>query len=95
MQILYTVNVDIFALYIFLRHSRFLNVHENMYNVKITFIMSFSGNIVKNVNINAREIVNFRNFGKIYTRKNIYIHSIARCKNSSNVDSRTKFIDLW
>ena len=46
-----------------------------MYNLKITFVMSFRGNIVKNVNINPLEIVNFRKFAKIYTRENIYIHS--------------------
>ena len=33
------------------------------------------GNIMKNVNINPREIVNFRKFAKMYTRENIYIHS--------------------
>ena len=37
---LYTVNIDIFKLYIFLRNSRFfLNVRENMYTTKITFII--------------------------------------------------------
>ena len=33
-----TVNVDIFAFYIFLRYSRFLNIREYMYNLKITCI---------------------------------------------------------
>ena len=30
------VNVDIFALYIFSRNSRFLNIRENMCSMKIT-----------------------------------------------------------
>ena len=47
-----------------------------MYNVKITLIMSFRGNIVKNANMNLREIVNFRKFAKKYTHKNMYIQSI-------------------
>ena len=38
--------------------------------------MPCKGNIVKNANINPREIVSFRKFAKIYTRENIYIHSI-------------------
>ena len=42
-----------------------------MYNVKITFIMPFRGNIFKNA-----KYVNFRKFAQIYTRENIYIHSI-------------------
>ena len=37
---MYTVNVDIFALYIFSRNSRFLNIRENMYTSKITFIIA-------------------------------------------------------
>ena len=73
-----TVDIDIFALYIFSRCSRFLNVRENMYNMKITFIVPPKGNTVKNANINPREIVNFRNFAKMYMRENIYIHSIHR-----------------
>ena len=35
-----TVNVDIFALFIFLRNLRFLNIRENMYISKITFIFA-------------------------------------------------------
>ena len=34
-----TVNVDIFALYIFSPYLRFLNVHENIYPSKITIII--------------------------------------------------------
>ena len=33
-----TVNVDNFARYIFLRNSRFLDIRENIYTSKITFI---------------------------------------------------------
>ena len=65
-----TVNVEIFTLYIFLRYLRFLDVRENMYHVKITFIMPCKGNIVKNVKLSI--------FAKIYTRKNIYIHNTLR-----------------
>ena len=43
--------VHMFALF------AFKNVRENMCNVKITFIMPFRGNILKNANINPREIV--------------------------------------
>ena len=35
-----TINVDIFALYIFSRNSRFLNIRENMYTSKIIFIIA-------------------------------------------------------
>ena len=38
LHIYYTVNVDIFALSIFSRNSRFLGMCENMYPSKITFI---------------------------------------------------------
>ena len=34
-----TVNVDIFALYLFSLNSRFLNVREKIYTVKITIII--------------------------------------------------------
>ena len=34
-----TVNVDIFALYIFSRYSRFSKIDENIYNLKTTCIM--------------------------------------------------------
>ena len=34
-NIIHTVNVEIFALYIFLSNSRLLNLHENMYTMKI------------------------------------------------------------
>ena len=68
------MKVEIFALYIFSRCSRFLKCprkyvqHENNSN------RPFRGNIVKNVNINPREIVNICKFAKnVYTRK--YLHS--------------------
>ena len=35
-----TVNVDIFALYILSRNSGFLDIRENMYTMKITFIIA-------------------------------------------------------
>ena len=34
-KVTYTVNVDIFTLYIFSRNSRFLNIRENMYTHRI------------------------------------------------------------
>ena len=54
------VNVDIFALYIFSHNSCLSNFHENMYIVKITFVMLHRGNNIKNAKINPREIVNFQ-----------------------------------
>ena len=77
----YTVNVDIFALYIFLRYSRFSNFRENIYNLKTSYIMPHRSNIIKNANLSPREIANFRKFAKIYTRENIYIHEYVtyRC----------------
>ena len=39
-----TVNVDIFALYIFSRISRFLNIRENMYTSEITFVIAYTAN---------------------------------------------------
>ena len=62
------------AVYI-LHYSRLQNVRENIYIVKITFIMLHRGNHIKNAKINPREIVNFRKCAKIYTPKNIYVHS--------------------
>ena len=43
----HTANVEIFALYIFSRNSRFSNISEYMYIVKITFIMPYRGNNIK------------------------------------------------
>ena len=59
------MNVDIFVLYIFSRYSRLSNVHEDMYIMKITFIMPDTGNNIKNANLNPREIANFRKYVKI------------------------------
>ena len=64
------MNIDIFALYIFSRYLRFLNVRVNMFNVKITFIMPFRG-----TNLNPCDIASFLQFANIYTRENIYVHS--------------------
>ena len=46
-----TVNVEISALYIFLRYSHFRNIRENMCIVKITFIMPYIDNNLKSANI--------------------------------------------
>ena len=47
-----------------------------MYIVKITFIMQHRGKNIKNAKINLCEIANYRKIVKIYTRENIYVHSI-------------------
>ena len=73
-----TVNVDIFALYIFSRYSRLSNVRGDMYIVKITYIILHRGNNMKNAKINPREIANFRKCTKMYARENIYVHSICK-----------------
>ena len=75
---LHTVKVDIFALYIFSRYSRFSNIRENMYIVKINVKLPHRGNNIfkKNANINLCEIANLRESTKMYTRGNIYVHSI-------------------
>ena len=46
-----------------------------MYSVKITFAIQFRGNTMKNANLNPREMVNFCNYAKMYTRGNIYVHT--------------------
>ena len=48
-----------------------------MFNVKITFIMKFRFNIVKNVNLNPRGIACFLPFAEMYTCENIYVHSMS------------------
>ena len=53
------MNLDTFALYIFSR-SRLSNIRENVYIVKITFIMQHKSKNIKNANINLREIANFQ-----------------------------------
>ena len=35
-----TVEVEIFALYVFTRNSRLLNISENMYTMKITILLA-------------------------------------------------------
>ena len=58
------VNVEIFVLYIFSRYSRFRNIRENMFIVKITYIMPYIDNNLKNANINPHEIANFHKLRK-------------------------------
>ena len=38
---MYTVNLEMFTLYIFPPNSRFINIRENIYTVKITFIKAY------------------------------------------------------
>ena len=68
------MNVDIFALYIFSHNSCLSNFHENMYIVKITFVMLHRGNNIKNAKINPREIVNFQKS----IHENIYVQCMSR-----------------
>ena len=56
-----------FALYIFSRNARFLNVPENMYNVKITFIMAQRTSYAENANMYPSEIAQFPKSAKLYT----------------------------
>ena len=72
------MNVEIFALYIFSRFSRLSNMRENIYNVKLTFIIPHTSNKIEYANLSPCKIANFRKFAKIYTRGNIYFHSIQR-----------------
>ena len=65
------VNVEMFALYIFSRYSRFSNIRENIYNLKFSYIMPHRTNIIKNANLSSREIANFCKFVKIYTREKV------------------------
>ena len=55
----YTVNVDIFELYIILHNSHFLSIRKKMYMGKQTFIMPCRGNDIKNKNIDRGENVHF------------------------------------
>ena len=72
-----TVNVDIFALYTFSRYLRLSYIRENMYNVKLSFSMPYRVNNIKNVNLNPHEIAYFLKLANIYTRGNVYVHSIC------------------
>ena len=53
-------------------------LQTNMYIVKITCIMPHRGNNIKNVNINPREITNFRKCAEIHRCDNIYVYSILQ-----------------
>ena len=54
-----TVNIDIFALYIFSGYWHLSSIRENMYIVEITLIMPQRDKYVKNANINLRKIAYF------------------------------------
>ena len=75
---IYTVNVDIFAMYMFSLNSRFLNIRKNMYTVKITFVISQRDRYAENANFDTREIAHFQKYAKIYTRENIYLYTIQK-----------------
>ena len=81
---MHTVNVEIFALYIFPLNSRFLNIRENIYTVKITIRIAQRVICTKNANFNPREITHFHKSAKIYTRENIYVYLYLRFKESVN-----------
>ena len=51
-----------FALYIFLRYLHFLNIRENIYNLKITYIMPHRGNNINYANLSPCEIATFCKF---------------------------------
>ena len=72
------MNVHIFALYIFLRYSRFFNFRENIYVVKITFIILHRNNSIKNAKINPREIADFQKCAKIIHAK-ISMFTVCIC----------------
>ena len=61
------MNVEILALYIFSRNSRFLDIRENMYTLKITFIVAQRENDTQNANLNRSEIAYFVKSAKIST----------------------------
>ena len=69
------MNVEMFALYIFLHYLRFSNNCKNMYNLKITCVMPHSGNDIKHANLTPREIANFHKFANLYAHENVYIQS--------------------
>ena len=69
--LLYTVNVEIFRLSKFLRVSRFLDMRENIYNVKNIFIKAQRAKNTKSADFNASEIAHFVKSAKIHTRGNI------------------------
>ena len=54
--------------------SRFLNVRENMHTSKIT---DKKDSYTQNASFITCEIGHFHKSAKIYTRKNIYVHSIS------------------
>ena len=74
MSLLNTVNVDIFALYLFLCSSRFSNRRENMYTAKMNFITPFRVRDSKSTNLNKRENCRFSQIPEsLCTRK--FLHS--------------------
>ena len=75
-SLLNTVNVEIFALYIFSRNSRFLEMREHIFNVKNIFIIGQRAKNTKNANFNPSEIAHFVKSAKIYTLENIYVYSM-------------------
>ena len=64
-----TVYVEIFALYIFSRYSRFSNIRRNIYNLQISYIMPHGENIIKNVNLSLGKLPIFVNSGKFIHAK--------------------------
>ena len=75
-SVITTVIVEIFALYIFSRNSHILDIHKNMYIVKINCIRPHRDNI-KNANIDLREILIFGKLANMYTCENIYVLNIT------------------
>ena len=64
------MNVEIFALYMILsRNWHFLNIRENMYNMKNNFIFTQRASDPENANLNPSEIGHFLKSAIIYTHK--------------------------
>ena len=70
-----TVNVEIFALYIFSCYLHFSNIREKYEQLENYLYYTTVGNNMKNVHLSPHKIANFPKFVKMYSRKNIYIHS--------------------
>ena len=80
-----TVNVDICSLYIFSRYSRLSNLGENIYIVKITYLMPDRGSNIKNAKINLAEILKI--FGKARTFKYAKISTFTVCRSVKSTQS--------
>ena len=72
-----TVNLDIFALYIFSHFSRFPISTKICMTQKSTIYCLIEHDNSRKANLNPCEIASFLQFTTIYTRENIYVHSMS------------------